>query len=91
MASSGGTTISKNDCAYGEDGFQLDNVMENLLSGGQESLFENLLEVDPQLDSNSKPTNPLVIKGGAPDVSGNETSIGAIPTSKTRAIFAQDG
>lgn len=40
----------------------------------------NSLAVNPQLDSSYKPRNTAVITGGKPDINGNATSIGAIPT-----------
>ena len=45
---------------------------------------QNSLEVDPQLDSSNKPTNPEVTQGGKPDANGDSTSIGAVsPTTTT--------
>jgi len=39
------------------------------------------LEVDPQLDSDYKPQNPQVLRGGKPDINGDSTSMGAIGAS----------
>lgn len=73
----GGTTISRNDCVFAADG-NLAIFMQNLYSGGQLSVKESTLEVDPLLDVCNRPHNNKVLLGGPVDISNQKTTIGGV-------------
>lgn len=66
------------------------NRLTNLLSfwgtSGEmlaSKLDQNSIEVDPQLDANNKPQNPILNGAGKPDANGDSTAIGAIQPAGT--------
>jgi hypothetical protein len=76
----GGSFITKNLCAYSEEG-QLDEVIELHPDEGTGEIrkhdIDNLLEVDPLLDSGYRSRNKKILLGGT-KVDGQKTTIGAI-------------
>ena len=87
----GGSVRNDYNCIWGADGNQLATPFETSKLGGVAPVLGgNSVEADPEFDDagsgDFRPRNPLVLRGGEPDVVGNPTQMGA---KMRRYEFAQ--
>ena len=91
--SAGGSVRNDYNCIWGADGNQLATPFGTIKSGGAPpTLGPNSIEAEPDFvdaaGGDFRPRNPQVLRGGEPDVAGNQTQMGA---KMQRYEFAQRG
>ena len=83
-----GSIFADNDCCYAENGQLIDLLLAPKVAGGG-YLGDNILEVDPLLDSGNDSPEPLeneVRIGGTLNIIGDRQSIGAVQTMNTDIV-----
>jgi hypothetical protein len=79
----GGSVRNDYNCIWGADGNQLTTPFTTSKAGGTAPVLGgHSIEVDPEFvnpgGGDFRPRNPLVLRGGQPDVAGNPTQMGMI-------------
>ena len=89
----GGSVRNDHNCIWGADGNQLATPFVTYKAGGVAPVLgDNSIEQDPEFvnaaGGDFRPRNPLLLRGGEPDVAGTVTQMGA---KMKRYEFAQRG
>ncbi len=78
-----GSIYADNVCCYVPGVGELTDIIGNGYQSGLGFLGDDILEVDPLLDSENEPLEPLVRVGGCINVNGDPMTIGAVQVMNT--------